>query len=117
MTKVMKIKLNQNTKEKKYTDIEMIGMKYHYLTELFDRKVCHGVSPYSGDALPVTSGERIMCSANAKSVLRDLRKEFPWASSEDIHHSIQDASQYSFKYLVEVFRKYKIYSEEVVNEQ
>ena len=87
----------------KHNDFELPGMKYHYLTELYDRKICRERSPRDGNALPVTAEERALSNEYARQILAEIKKENSWMTSEDIRHSIRDAAHYKFEYLREIF--------------
>lgn len=39
---------------------------YYVETEMFDRAVCPDRSPRTGDAIPATAEQRLMCSRNAR---------------------------------------------------
>ena len=48
-----------------------IAKQYHDRCDLYDRSVCTGISPRSGEAIPVTGEERSMVNAHARQRHRE----------------------------------------------
>lgn len=76
--------------------------RYHVETELFDREVCRSRNPETGDAVPCTAEERLVCSRYARlkreAVLQELR---PWAAAaEDMERARRDVAQESTQRLL-----------------
>lgn len=49
-----------------------IAASYHEKTEIHDKKICTGVCPYDGSAMPITSYQFRSVNDHARTVLRDL---------------------------------------------
>ena len=49
-----------------------IAAYYHEKTEIHDKKICSGVCPYDGSAMPVTSYQFRSVNEHARMVLNDL---------------------------------------------
>lgn len=81
--------------------LSLLGLKYHYYTECFDRAHCSGASPYTGDALPVTPHQRALIDRNARKQLAEALREGSQLgySASEVRASISEAAHYSFEEL------------------
>lgn len=77
----------------------MIGVRYHYETEHFDRLICDSFRR-TGRAIPVTTEETRLCSQNARHWLQRLTDDaaHDGYTREDVKRAIQEtAGRYSYE--------------------
>lgn len=64
--------LNHNEIDVSAMALAGLARRYIYLTEAYDRAICHTRHEKTGDALPVTPEERQSCTSYAKRKLEEL---------------------------------------------
>jgi hypothetical protein len=73
-------------------ELRLIAEAYHSDCDSFDRHVCTGISPRSGEPMPVDGYELGLVNQNARKVINELEKKSPY-SREQIHKAIQEYSK------------------------
>lgn len=87
--------------------LQQIGWRYHYDTERYDRSVCTGKSPRTGDAMPVDGWERGRITENANRclavALRDAAELHPAPSRDEVLQAIRQAAEVPYERLEQYF--------------
>lgn len=73
-------------------ELRKIAEEYHTRCDAYDRSVCSGISPRSGEPMPVDGYELGLVNRHAHKVLDELARKNPY-SIEQIHKAIQDYSK------------------------
>jgi hypothetical protein len=69
-------------------ELSKIAEEYHTRCDAYDRRVCTGISPRSGEPMPVNGYELGLVNQNARKVLDELMRKNPY-SREQIWKAIQ----------------------------
>lgn len=71
--------------------LEALAKLYHERCEAYDRRVCSGISPHTGEAMPVDGRELGSVNNNAYHVLRDILSQGVnnGFSEQEIMHAIR----------------------------
>ena len=82
--------------KKEIDELTLLGFKYHYNTETFDRIHPHGISPSGESAMPINRGAS---SANAyrerdTAMENGIRMGF---TPQEVYKAIRDTSQYRYE--------------------
>lgn len=72
-----------------------LGERYHQNCDVYDRRVCSGISPRSGEAIPIDPREQGLSSRHAWQVRKDLIDEGASLgfTQEQVVQSIRDTAR------------------------
>lgn len=72
-----------------------LGERYHQNCDAYDRRVCTGISPRSGEPMPVTPGEMGLINRHSRQVRNDLIREGESMgfTQEQVCQSIRDTAK------------------------
>lgn len=73
-------------------NLKQIAEDYHSLCDAYDRHVCSGISPRTGEAMPVNGYELGIVNRHARYILNELVRDNPWFSMEQIRKAIKEHS-------------------------
>lgn len=90
-----------NTIQKEFSELTIIGLKYHYDTETFDRTLRHGISPSGESAMPVDRGASSANAYKARDEAMDSAVRMGFTPQEAIK-AIRDTANFEYSEICEI---------------